>query len=137
MKTLRRNRLSIAFILGILTSAGIVAAAETPPIAGRQTLGISVEEMVVVTKGWSAKKHLLGKPVYSDKNDKIGSIEDVIISPDKTASFAIIGTGGFVGLDRHDVAIPFSQIELTGNRVVLPGATKDAVRALPEFQYAK
>jgi hypothetical protein len=57
-----------------------------------------------VVNGWSAKKHALGKPLYNDKNEKIGSIDDVIITPDKKLSYAVVGTGGFVGLRKPDVA---------------------------------
>ncbi len=110
-----------------------------PPIAGRQpiALGVTVEETVMIAKGWSVKKHLQGKPVFNDKGERVGSIDDVIIGADKAAHFAVVGTGGFVGLDRHDVAIPFTQLDMSGNRITLPGATKDALKALPPFQYMK
>ncbi len=108
-----------------------------PPIAGRQPIGVTIEETSMIAKGWSVKKQLLGKPVYNDKGDKIGSIEDIIIGPDKAAHFAIVGTGGFVGLDRHDVAIPVSQLDTTANKITLPGATKEALKSVPPFQYMK
>jgi sporulation protein YlmC with PRC-barrel domain len=107
------------------------------PIAGAQPIGMTVEETAIVAKGWSGKKDLLGKAVYNDKGEKIGSVSDVIIAPDKSASFAVVSTGGFVGLAKHDVAVPFSQLQMSGNRVTLPGATKDALKSLPEFVYAK
>jgi sporulation protein YlmC with PRC-barrel domain len=139
MRTANRNGLIAALAVAILAIAGAAAAQQQPPVAGTQplTIGVSVDESAVVARGWSAKKNLLGKTIYNDKNEKIGTIEDLIISPDRSASFAIVGTGGFVGLDRHDVAIPFGQLEPSANRIVLPGASKDAIKALPEFQYAK
>jgi hypothetical protein len=36
----------------------------------------------------------------------------------------------------HLVAIPVSQFQLNGDKLVLPGATKDALKAAPEFEYA-
>ena len=87
--------------------------------------------------GWSAKKHILDKDVYNDSNEKVGKVEDLIIAPDKAVSYAIIGVGGFLGIDRHDVAIPAGQLKLEGNKLVLPGATKEALKALPKFEYAK
>ncbi|MDB4966293.1 MAG: photosystem reaction center subunit [Myxococcales bacterium] len=138
MKTPIRKILLVVPFLSAVAFSGI-AAAQQPPVVGRQAvpLGVTVEEMVVVAKGWSVKKELIGKQVYNDKGEKIGSIDDVILSPDKSASFTIIGTGGFVGLGRHDLAIPFGQLEVTNNRIVLPNATKEALKALPPFQYAK
>ncbi len=64
-------------------------------------------------------------------------MDDIIIAPDRAVSFAIIGVGGFVGIGKHDVAIPINQIKEEKDRLILPGATKEALKALPEFQYAK
>jgi hypothetical protein len=38
---------------------------------------------------------------------------------------------------RHDVAIPVSQLKQADGKIVLPGATKEAIKALPKFEYAK
>ena len=106
-------------------------------VAGSTPLGVSVTELQAVVKGWSVKRTVLGQPVYNDKNEKVGSVDDIIITPDKAVSFAIIGTGGFLGLAKHDVAIPVSQFKLVDKKLVLPGATKEALKAIPEFQYAQ
>ena len=45
--------------------------------------------------------------------------------------------GGFVGLKRHQVAIPVAQLQERDGSFVLPGATKAAIKALPAFEYAK
>jgi sporulation protein YlmC with PRC-barrel domain len=113
-----------------------------PPVAGATPLGVTVTEMEAVVVGWSAKRDLLGKTVTNDKKEKIGKIEDLIVAPGSGskmphASVAIIGVGGFLGMGRHDVAIPTDQIKVEGTNLVLPGATKDALKAVPEFQYAR
>jgi sporulation protein YlmC with PRC-barrel domain len=115
------------------------AKAPAPPIAGVQpvAVGITVNELAVVTKGWSVKKQILKKPVYNDKNQKIGRVDDLIVAPDKAISYAIIGAGGFLGIDRHNVAIPVNQFKMKGGKIILPGATKAALKAMPKFQYAK
>jgi sporulation protein YlmC with PRC-barrel domain len=110
------------------------------PVAGRAPLGVTVVEMEAIVIGRSAKHDLLGKTVVNDKNDKIGKIDDLIISPNKdsntpAASFAIIGVGGFVGIGKRDVAIPMEQLKLQNKQLTLPGATKDALKALPPFVY--
>jgi sporulation protein YlmC with PRC-barrel domain len=105
--------------------------------AGSTTLGVAVEELKVVAVGWSVKKQILGKTVYNENNQKVGRIDDLIVAPDSAVSFAIVGAGGFVGLGRHDVAIPIQQIKLQDAKFILPGATKEAIKALPKFEYAK
>jgi hypothetical protein len=106
-------------------------------VAGSSTLGVSVEELKVVAVGWSAKKKILGKSVYNDKNEKIGVVDDLIITPDKSVSYAIIGAGGFLGMGKHDVAVPVGQFKEDKGKIVLAGATKDALKAMPKFEYAK
>lgn len=114
----------------------------SPPVAGKAPLGVAVVEMDAVVHGWSAKKDLLDKTVTNDQKEKIGKIEDLIISRSTDAklpiaSFAIIGVGGFLGIGKNDVAIPMEQIKLEEKQLVLPGATKAALKALPRFEYAR
>ena len=66
-----------------------------------------------------------------------GKIDDLIIAPDTAVSFVIVGAGGFVGLGKHDVAIPVTQLKQQDGKFVLPGATKEAIKALPKFEYAR
>jgi sporulation protein YlmC with PRC-barrel domain len=123
-------------------SAQTTGTQANPPVAGATPLGVTVTEMESVVVGWSAKRDLMGKTVMNDKKEKIGKIDDIIISPSSGtkiphASVAIIGVGGFLGMGRHDVAIPTEQLKVEGNNLILPGATKDALKAVPAFEYAR
>jgi sporulation protein YlmC with PRC-barrel domain len=124
----------------ILMLASIALTAPTisqAQVAGSTLLGVSVAEMRDVSLGWSAKRQILGQPVFNDKDERVGSIDDIIIAPDKAVSYAIINAGGFTGLTKHDVAIPVSQLKLVDNKLVLAGATKEALKASPPFEYAR
>jgi sporulation protein YlmC with PRC-barrel domain len=134
-------------IIAVITMSAMplwsnLASAQAPaaPIAGRAPLGVTVIELETVVLGWSTKNDLMGKTVVNEKNDKIGKIDDLIISPSKAdntpaASFAIIGVGGFLGMGKRDVAIPMEQLKLQNKQLTLPGATKDALKAMPPFVY--
>ena len=67
----------------------------------------------------------------------IGVVDDLIVTPDKSVSYAIIGAGGFLGMGKHDVAVPVGQFKEDKGRIVLAGATKDALKAAPKVEYAK
>jgi sporulation protein YlmC with PRC-barrel domain len=124
----------------ILVLASIALATPTisrAQVAGSTLVGVSVAETREVASGWSAKRQILGQPVFNDKDERVGSIDDIIITPDKAVSYAIINAGGFTGLTKHDVAIPVSQMKLVDNKLVLAGATKDALKASPPFEYAR
>jgi sporulation protein YlmC with PRC-barrel domain len=124
----------------MVISIALVAAVAGPAsaqVAGSTRLGVAVEQTRAVALGWSAKKQVIGKAVYNEQNQRVGTIDDLIIAPDTAVSFVIIGAGGFVGLGRHDVLIPVEQLKQQNKKFVLPGATKEAIKALPKFEYAK
>ena len=60
--------------------------------AGSSVIGVSVAEMRDVISGWSAKRTILGQAVYNDKDERVGSIDDIVITPDKAVSYAITGS---------------------------------------------
>lgn len=126
-----------AGLIGAALVAGVVMASEAQPVAGTSTLGVAAAEVQAIATGWSIKKSVLGKSVYNEEGKAVGKIDDVIVAPDKAVSYAIIGAGGFLGIGKHDVAIPVSQFRLESNKIPLPGATRDALKALPKFEYAK
>ena len=128
------NRMAAVALSFLVLVPGGYAAAQ---VAGSSTLGVAVEEMKAVALGWSVKKQILGQSVYNEQKQRVGKIEDLIVAPDTSVSFAIIGAGGFVGLGRHDVAIPVGQLKQQDGKFVLPGATKEAIKALPKLEYAR
>ena len=123
-------------ILVLASIALTVPAISQAQVAGSTIVGVSVEELRNVALGWSAKRTVLGASVYNDKDEKVGTIEDIIIAPDKAVSYAIVSAGGFLGLGSHDVAVPVSKFKLVDKKLVLPGATKESLEATPPFKYA-
>jgi sporulation protein YlmC with PRC-barrel domain len=105
-------------------------------LAGSTSIGFSVTEINDLAFGWSVKKSILNQPLHNERGEKIGIIEDIILSLDKNVSYLIVGAGGFIGLGRYDVAIAASQVHDEGGHIVLTGATKESVKAMPRFDYA-
>ena len=124
----------VALMSFIVAISAVDSAAQT---AGSTVVSVSVSELREVVKGWSAKKQILGKDVLNDAGDKIGEIDDLIVTPSKSLSYAIVGVGGFLGVGEHQVAVPVSRFKQQMGKIVLPGATKDALKAAPKFEYAK
>ena len=130
MRRLALVTLSCALLLAPASHAGA-------QVAGSTRVGVAIEEMRALALGWSAKKQILRQPVYNEQKQKVGIIDDLIIAPDTSVSYVIIGAGGFVGVGKHDVAIPVNQLKQEDGKFVLPGASKDAIKALPKFEYAR
>jgi hypothetical protein len=121
---------TVAFLMGA------PAASFSQQVVGSTTLGVTVTELQSVATGWSAKRNVLGQMVYNEKNEGIGRIDDIVIAPDKSVSYAIISAGVFLHVVKHDVAIPVSHLALKNGQYILAGATKDTLNAMPAFEYA-
>lgn len=134
MKSLKMLKMGLG---GAVLAAGLASTVWAQPVAGTATLGVAATEIQAVATGWSLKKSVLGKSVYNEEGKAVGKVDDVIVAPDKAISYAIIGAGGFLGMGKHDVAIPVNQFRVENGRITLPGATKEALKELPRFEYAK
>ncbi|MFM0436814.1 PRC-barrel domain-containing protein [Paraburkholderia strydomiana] len=129
--TQARTLLAAALLLGTLASQGNAYAQGAPQsITERRT------DVVQLASGYRASK-LAGADVFNKNKDTIGTVDDLIVSPGgDRGTYAILSVGGFLGLGKHLVAVPFNDLQITNRRVVLPEATKKSLEALPEFKYA-
>lgn len=76
---------------------------------------------------------VIGTSVYNIAGEKIGEIEDIML--DKSASrimFAVIGFGGFLGINEKYHPIPWSLLDYDENRggYFVP-MTKEQIKAAP------
>jgi sporulation protein YlmC with PRC-barrel domain len=114
--------------------ASAAAPALALPVAAKAVIGVMVAETQLIATGYRATK-LLKQDVYNDKGEKIGTVDDLVVSPDGTLSTAIVNVGGFLGLGKHLVAIPVKQFTHIASKAVLPKASKVELKALPKFEY--
>lgn len=99
-----------------------------------QSITASRVDVVQVASGYRASK-VIGSTVYNESRDAIGTIDDLIVSPKDNVTYAILSVGGFLGLGTHLIAVPFATLQVADKQMRLPGATRDSVKALPEFRY--
>jgi hypothetical protein len=131
---LRKSIFLLLLCAPLWTTAANPQDQSTVPVAGATPLGVTIEETAVIAPGWRASK-LLHADVYNDRNEKIGKVDDFIVSPDGSLSVAVVDVGGFLHLAVHRVAIPVKQFGEVSPKIVLKGATKDALLKMPEFKY--
>ena len=122
---------------------------------------------------WRASK-LVGLSVYNEKNESVGSINDMLTDKNGKIVAVVIGVGGFLGVGEHLVAVPFEKVKFATEPVAYTGAanapakpagsttttgaattapaaskpnpwwpdhaifnaTKDELKAMPEFKYS-
>src|ERR1700752_4621433 len=106
-----KKLLTTAGALVVLMGLSIVTTDLSAHAAGNR-VGVTKDQMKTIsTRGWSVKDKIMGKSVYNENKEKIGTIDDLIVTNDRSLSYAIIGVGGFLGMGKHDVAIPMSQLK--------------------------
>ncbi|WP_422011689.1 PRC-barrel domain-containing protein [Reyranella sp.] len=113
-----------------LAAPSLVTAQGAP-----QTIQLTKVDVVKVSTGYRASK-VIGSSVVNDAGDTVGKVDEIIVGPDGKAPFVVLSVGGFLGLGDKLVALPYEQMRTDGKKIVLPGATKDSLKALPEFKYA-
>jgi hypothetical protein len=129
----------------VSTSAAILAIAVSvagaPGLAqsASQTAALSGIEAKDLGGGYRASK-VIGSTVVNDQNETVGKIDDLIVSgAGKKEPVAVLSVGGFLGMGSKLVAIPYDELKPNPdkNDFVLPGATKDSLKSLPDFAYAR
>lgn len=100
-----------------------------------QTIQLTKVDVVKVSTGYRASK-VIGSSVVNDAGDTVGKVDEIIVGPDGKAPFVVLSVGGFLGIGDKLVALPYEQMRTDGKKIVLPGATKDSLKGLPEFKYA-
>ena len=79
---------------------------------------------------------IVGSSVYNDQNQSIGSIDDILMSgTDHKAATVVISVGGFLGMGAKLVSVPFDQLNIGNDKIVMPGATKASLEGMPEYRY--
>jgi sporulation protein YlmC with PRC-barrel domain len=83
---------------------------------------------------------IVGAEVYNDANDNIGSVEDIVLKADGSMDEVVLSVGGFIGIGDKYVAVPYSDLKISrdGNSLkITTKATKDSLKALPDYQFFK
>lgn len=96
-----------------------MAPAATSPAPGASTSAASPTEF----KGnWRASK-IAGLSVYNDKNESVGSINDLLMDKSGSVKAAVIGVGGFLGVGEHLVAVPLDKVKFVSEPIAYTGTS--------------
>jgi hypothetical protein len=131
---LRYGGLLTFFLIGAML--GLLLIGNAPRPAHSQGVQLVTVDVAVVARGYRVSK-LIGHNVVNDKNESVGKIDDVVIASDH-ALFSVLQVGGFLGIASRFVAVPFDSLKIDekGNKVELPGASRDELKKLAEFNYS-
>jgi sporulation protein YlmC with PRC-barrel domain len=138
-----RKTASTACILAAALAAApafaqTTAPAPTAPMSSTVTTPGGVIYSVPMSAGEWRSSDLVGKSVYNTANERIGEIEDIIVSSDGRVAAAIVGVGGFLGMGERKVALSYPTLQMMreSNGAVKPvvNASKELLRDAPEYK---
>ena len=152
-----------------------VASAQTPsPTTDRANTANTANTATTMNESslhgdWRASK-VVGLNVYNEKNESIGSINDLLMDKSGNIKAVVLGVGGFLGMGEHLVAVPYDKVKFVDTPVpstttssnsnrpassttgssassssktnpwypdhAVFNATKEELKAMPEFKYS-
>ena len=123
-----------SIMLASAVSLAIAASAPAFSQGAPQTVTLMKVDPQTLATGYRTSK-VVGATVVNEANETVGTIDDLIVTPCGQAPYAVLSVGGFLGLGTKYVVVPFMSLKIIDKKMVLPGGTKDALKALPEFRY--
>ncbi len=86
----------------LLFAFGLIAAIPLIPVGVQaqgvpQTIAKYKVDVTSVSSGYRGSK-LVGAPVVNENNEKIGMVDDLIVSRTDKVVYAIVSVGGFLGV---------------------------------------
>ena len=102
-------------VVGVATMIVVIAAAHVP-VADAAPVDLVVVDVVQVANGYRASK-LHGDTVSNPQNQKIGTLDDLIVGKDRVL-FAIVEVGGFLGIGSHLSPCPTAHYRSTKTAAV-------------------
>jgi hypothetical protein len=111
--------------------------AATQPTTTEQTTTTTSEQALAAPEGFLAS-NLIGATVYSQDDQSIGDINDIILSPQGQPSQVIVGVGGFLGLGEKDVVLDMSKLKIAaledGKLKIVVETSSDELKNMPAFK---
>ena len=128
------------------TTMGATHATTAAPATGKvgdttNTLP-SQRNGVMTDAGQVRASKVIGSDVYNDHNEKLGSVNDLVIAKDGKLN-AVLSVGGFLGMGEKYVEVPYSTLIFgntqkdSDNKIVVKGATKDSLKAHAAYMFYK
>ena len=127
----------LVLLAAVVAAAATMVAAPVPVLAQGtpQTVQLTKVDVVKVATGFRASK-IIGSSVVNEADDTVGKVDDIIIGEDGKTPYVVLAVGGFLGIGDRLVVLPYEQLKAMDRKIVMPGATKDALKDLPAFKYA-
>jgi sporulation protein YlmC with PRC-barrel domain len=126
----------LALSASVLALAGSLAVAQAEPITNSSSGRSMAAPSSLSTKHWLASD-IYKADVYDNAEDKIGVVTDLIVDNNGNVTTAIVGVGGFLGVGKKDVAVPFKDLKVAsrdGRDWLVLNQSKEDLKMAPAFE---
>ncbi|MFV3132064.1 PRC-barrel domain-containing protein [Niveispirillum sp. KHB5.9] len=128
---MKRFNILLAGLAVATLSVGSLAFAQGAP----QTIALTQVDPTTLATGYRTSK-VVGSTVYNATGETVGTIDDLIVTPNDKVPFAVLSVGGFLGMGSKYVVVSYAALNVTNKKFVLRDATKETLKSLPEYKYA-
>ncbi|MBO0765049.1 MAG: DUF937 domain-containing protein [Hyphomicrobiaceae bacterium] len=112
----------------------------TPTPGGQGAQSSTQGQITYFTKpasDWVPVATYYNQDIFNKNGEKIGSVKDLLVTPDGRIHAAVLNVGSFLGLGDRNVAVPLSAVEIDrrpdGARITIDVA-KDTLQNAPAFE---
>lgn len=127
---MRRLHVGLAALALIVPPVTSTAFAQGSP----QTMALSQVDLSTLATGYRTTK-VVGSKVFNGAGETVGTIDDLIVTPNDKVPFAVLSVGGFLGMGSKYVVVSYAALTVVDNKIILNDATKQSIRDLPEYKY--
>lgn len=134
---MRKNKIVMAIVL----SAGLTIFTAQATAAIQMGYSDSTE-YVQYRDEQSAYKlrasDIIGSDVENAQGEEVGEVDDLIVSRKDNKLMAIISTEGFLGVNEHQVSVPYEDLRIgkEGEKIYW-NVSKKSLEAMPAFEYGE
>ena len=113
-------------LAAILSASGAVQA--------QATSWVEVEDGATMVPSLSMSvDEIDGMDIYDSTGERVGEVDDILMSEDGNVSAASLDIGGFLGMGERDVVLPLESLTKTDDGLVTT-LTKEQLESLPEYE---
>ena len=139
-------RLSLAALVALLAVGPAVAQTTkgTQQEPGASAGSVRQSQYYTHQGGEMRASRLVGAPVRNNTDERIGEVNEVIVSKDGKVAAIVVGVGGFLGIGEREVALSFPSVRIdpdngatamAGSVIVKADLTKDTLGNAPAWSW--
>jgi hypothetical protein len=135
---MRRNLAAVSAV-ALLLALPVVAIAQdaSKPAAGNRTKSDTIVPIPGTGTAEVKGARLIGADVVNTTNDKLGDVDEVLVTTDGQVNAVVVATGGVLGLGERKVVLPWERLRFSSqgsDLVVKTDVSRETLNAMPEYR---